>query len=83
MQFVPSEKGLVGHIGSDDFIVIFTGDDWLPCCNTILKTFGNVVPSYYKDEDVKAGDICTENRAGHICFYPLKRNTNQGLYSIL
>jgi GGDEF domain-containing protein/CBS domain-containing protein len=71
MQFVPSEKGLVGHIGGDDFIVIFTVDDWLPCCNTILKTFGNVVPSYYKDEDVKAGGICTENRAGHKCFFPL------------
>lgn len=71
MQFIPSEKGLVGHIGGDDFIVIFTGDDWLQCCNTILKKFGHIVPSFYKDEDVKAGGIRTENRAGHKCFYPL------------
>ncbi len=71
MQFVPPEKGQVGHIGGDDFIVIFTGDDWLPRCKSILKTFKHRVPSYYKNEDIKAGGIRTENRAGQKCFYPL------------
>jgi diguanylate cyclase (GGDEF)-like protein len=71
LQFVPAEKGQVGHIGGDDFIVILTDDDWLQLCNTILKAFENIVPMHYKDEDIKAGGICTENRAGHKCFFPL------------
>lgn len=71
IQFVPTEKGLVGHIGGDDFIVIFTCDDWLSCCKAILKSFKHLVPSYYKNEDIKAGGIQTENRAGQKCFYPL------------
>lgn len=70
-QLIPSDKGLVGHIGGDDFIVIFSCKDWLFCCKKILKTFKSLVPSYYKDGDVKAGGIHTENRSGQKCFYPL------------
>jgi diguanylate cyclase (GGDEF)-like protein len=70
-QFIPSEKGQVGHIGGDDFIVILMSDKWLQCCKAILKAFKKIVPNYYKTEDVKAGGMCAENRAGHKCFYPL------------
>jgi diguanylate cyclase (GGDEF)-like protein len=70
-EFVPLEKGQIGHIGGDDFIAIFTSEDWLPCCKAILKSFKSIVPRYYKDVDIKAGGIHTENRAGHKCFYPL------------
>lgn len=70
-QFIPPEKGQVGHIGGDDFIVIFIDDDWLKCCKIILEEFQNIVPSYYTDKDIKVGGIHTENRAGHKCFYPL------------
>jgi diguanylate cyclase (GGDEF)-like protein len=71
VQYVPIDTGLVGHIGGDDFIVIFTSDDWLACCKKILKTFKELVPHYYKDKDVKAGGIHTESRTGQKCFYPL------------
>ena len=70
-QFVPIKKGQIGHIGGDDFIVIFTCDDWLKCCKKILKIFKHIVPNYYKDEDIKAKGIHTDNRAGQKCFYPL------------
>lgn len=71
MKFVPPEKGLVGHIGGDDFIVIFTCDDWLQRCKIILKAFKEQVPNHYKGKDVKAGGIHTESRNGQKCFYPL------------
>lgn len=70
-QYVPAESGLVGHIGGDDFIVIFTGPDWLKRCENILESFENTVPTYYTDEDIKTGGIHTENRAGESCFFPL------------
>jgi diguanylate cyclase (GGDEF)-like protein len=70
-QFVNIENGLVGHIGGDDFIVIFTCSDWLKICKSILKTFKHIVLHHYNDEAIKAGGIQTENRAGEKCFYPL------------
>ncbi|WP_333874227.1 GGDEF domain-containing protein [Methylobacter sp.] len=70
-QHIPAESGLVGHVGGDDFIVIFTGNDWLQCCENILHNFEKIVPSYYKDEDIKTGGIHTENRKGEKCFFPL------------
>ncbi|MCK9395532.1 MAG: EAL and GGDEF domain-containing protein [Methylobacter sp.] len=70
-QYIPAESGRVGHIGGDDFIVIFTGHDWLKRCENILESFQNTVPAYYTDEDIKTGGIHTENRAGEKCFFPL------------
>ncbi len=68
---IPANSGVVGHIGGDDFIVIFTCDDWLMRCENILETFKNTVPAYYSDNDIKAGGIHTENRTGEKCFFPL------------
>lgn len=70
-QHIPAESGRVGHIGGDDFIVIFMANDWLSCCENILESFKNTVPSYYTDDDLKTGGIHTENRAGEKCFFPL------------
>ncbi|MGZ5056052.1 MAG: EAL domain-containing protein [Methylobacter sp.] len=70
-QHIPPESGLVGHIGGDDFIVIFLGNDWVRCCENILDAFKKVIPNYYKSEDIIAGGIFTENRAGDRCFFPL------------
>lgn len=71
INHIPAESGVVGHIGGDDFIVIFTCDDWLMRCKNILETFKNTVPAYYSDQDIKAGGIHTENRTGEKCFFPL------------
>lgn len=68
---IPAESGVVGHIGGDDFIVIFTCNDWLKRCESILESFKNTVPAYYNDKDLKAGGIHTENRVGELCFFPL------------
>jgi diguanylate cyclase (GGDEF)-like protein len=71
IQFISPEDGHIGHIGGDDFIVIFTCSDWLARCESILKTFESIVPAYYKDEDVRSGGIHAENRTGEKCFFPL------------
>jgi len=70
-QHISAESGRVGHIGGDDFIVIFMADDWLACCENILESFRNAVPAYYTEEDIKANGIHTENRVGEKCFFPL------------
>ncbi|MCK9395042.1 MAG: GGDEF domain-containing protein [Methylobacter sp.] len=70
-KYIPAESGRIGHIGGDDFIVIFTCNDWLIRCENILEAFKNTVPAYYSDKDIKAGGIHTENRTGEKCFFPL------------
>ncbi len=70
-KFVTPEFGRIGHIGGDDFIVVFTCEHWLFCCEQILTTFKYRVPNYYKSEDIEAGGICAENRQGEKCFYPM------------
>lgn len=68
---IPPNHGVVGHIGGDDFIVIFTNEHWLETCQHILDNFKKMVPSYYKPEDVAAGGIRGESRSGEKCFFPM------------
>jgi diguanylate cyclase (GGDEF)-like protein len=70
-QCVPPESGRVGHIGGDDFIVIFTGEDWLKRCEKVLEMFKKLVPTYYTEKDVDAGGIHAESRNGEKCFFPM------------
>ncbi len=68
---VPNEAGHVGHIGGDDFIVIFTSDDWFERCKAILKDFEHLVANCYKAEDVVRGGLHSEDRQGKKQFFPL------------
>jgi diguanylate cyclase (GGDEF)-like protein len=81
-QCIPPESGRIGHIGGDDFIVIFTGEDWLQRCELVLQTFEKLVPSFYTESDVQAGGIRAESRTGEKCFFPLS-SLSVGLVSPL
>lgn len=70
-RHITAESGHVGHIGGDDFIVIFTSEDWFECCQAILRDFQARAPDYYKAQDVIAGGIYSEDRHGNKQFFPL------------
>lgn len=70
-ECIPAEEGKIGHIGGDDFIVIFTGKDWFECVEKVLAKFEQLVPMYYTEKDVEAGGIHAENRNGEKCFFPM------------
>ncbi len=70
-QCIARYSGMVGHIGGDDFIVVFTCTDWLRCCQEVLVSFGKAVPRHYNDQDRKSGGIYAENRNGGRCFFPM------------
>ena len=71
IECVPIENGQVGHIGGDDFIVIFTCENWYYRCEVILGKFKNIISKHYKEDDLKAGGIHAESRYGEKKFYPL------------
>ena len=68
---VQSEEDFIGHIGGDDFILIFRSSDWQQRCEAILGRFEKVVVSYYSREDIEQGGIWSQDRAGNYRFFPL------------
>jgi EAL domain-containing protein (putative c-di-GMP-specific phosphodiesterase class I)/GGDEF domain-containing protein len=68
---VSQEHDKVGHIGGDDFVIIFRNGHCRETCEAILEQFEALVPSFYASEDVKAGGITGYDRQGNESFFPL------------
>ena len=64
-------SGFIGHIGGDDFMVVFDGDDAEPLCREIINEFELKSKSYFTAEHVKAGGYWATNREGQQQFVPL------------
>lgn len=64
-------QDLVGHIGGDDFIVIFRSRDWQERCHSILNEFRDCVRGFYNQEDFIQGGIKSVDRRGEKQFFPL------------
>jgi diguanylate cyclase (GGDEF)-like protein len=65
---VDSGIDFVGHIGGDDFIIIFRSGDWERRCNRILQRFEQEAPRYYDPEARKSGGIDVYDRVGNCTF---------------
>ena len=70
-QHVTADVGMIGHIGGDDFIVIFTTPHWQANCQAILNSFESLVPSFYNAADVESGGFYSEDRQGTKHFFQL------------
>jgi EAL domain-containing protein (putative c-di-GMP-specific phosphodiesterase class I)/GGDEF domain-containing protein/predicted transcriptional regulator len=65
-----SEADFVGHIGGDDFVLLFQSENWETLCQDILNTVEIVMPDFYDKKDVELGGINVEDRMGNVLFYP-------------
>jgi len=68
-EHVNCGENLVGHIGGDDFVVIFRGNDWYERCAQILECFRAKVDRFYNDEDNASGGIWSHDRNGDQTFF--------------
>lgn len=79
------ERDFVGHIGGDDFIVVFKSTDWRERCHKILGRFATDTRHLYQQAHLSAGGYMAENRQGSQVFHPLVSislgvvNVNQAL----
>ena len=55
----------IGHIGGDDFVFIAPDELMDQVCATIIREFDQKVPSFYSEEDRKAGFILGKDRQGN------------------
>lgn len=61
----------IGHIGGDDFIILFQSNDWENRCHQLLSHIAKDFPQFYSNDDRERGSIETENRQGEKQLHPL------------
>lgn len=64
-----------GHIGGDDFMVLFQSEDWEARCQEALRLFDQrileMIDSSQLTEQFNVSGYFAENRRGHLVFYSL------------
>jgi diguanylate cyclase (GGDEF)-like protein len=65
------ELDFLGHIGGDDFVLLFQSKDWEQRCRHMLARFEQEIEVLFDPQDLKAGGFEEEDRQGNILFFPL------------
>jgi diguanylate cyclase (GGDEF)-like protein len=61
----------LGHIGGDDFFILFRSDDWEARCHAILAQFEERSRTLFEARHVAEGGYFSEDRCGRTVFHPL------------
>jgi diguanylate cyclase (GGDEF)-like protein len=61
----------VGHIGGDDFLLVFQSEDWEERCRHMVALFNQRARTLFADEDIARQGIVGEDRHGNTQFFPL------------
>ncbi|MBB5191389.1 diguanylate cyclase (GGDEF)-like protein [Silvimonas terrae] len=64
MRAADPQTDFVGHIGGDDFVVIFRSGDWHERCEALLEEFAQRVSSFFYAEHLAAGFYEAPDRRG-------------------
>jgi len=64
-------RDFVGHVGGDDFVVLFQSDDWQARCTQIVQIFNQRALSMFDAEALERQGIEAEDRHGNPSFFPL------------
>lgn len=68
-EAIDPHNDFLGHIGGDDFIAIFSSEDWRSRCERALKNFEEKVKLFFSTKDLENGGYVTENRKGEKEFH--------------
>ncbi|QWV04283.1 GGDEF domain-containing protein [Pseudoalteromonas shioyasakiensis] len=66
-----TSKGFVGHIGGDDFMVVFDKNDAEQVCHDIIDKFELQSRAFFTPEHMEQGGYWASNREGKKQFVPL------------
>lgn len=61
----------VGHVGGDDYVVVFQNQDWQNCVQRVLDEFSQKRRSFYSPDHLEGGGIWAEDRFGEKRFFGL------------
>jgi len=66
-----NQRDFLGHVGGDDFIVLFQSPDWHERCHRIIAEFNAQAVQLFEESARLAGGIEAEDRQGVRRFFPL------------
>jgi diguanylate cyclase (GGDEF)-like protein len=64
-------RDFVGHVGGDDFILLYQSDNWQSQCEAIIEEFAQQARALFDETAREAGGIQAEDRHGVPRFFPL------------
>lgn len=65
------DRDFLGHIGGDDFLLVFRSSDWQRRCLGILDAFERGVARFFRAEHLIAGGYTSQDRQGREVQHPL------------
>ena len=65
------KRDFVGHVGGDDFIILFQSEDWLQRCEATIADFNVKAAQLFDPEARERGGIAAEDRSGNPAFFPI------------
>jgi diguanylate cyclase (GGDEF)-like protein len=65
------KRDFVGHVGGDDFIILFQSEDWLERCEKTIAEFNGKAEQLFDPEARERGGISAEDRSGNPAFFPI------------
>jgi diguanylate cyclase (GGDEF)-like protein len=68
---VAATRDFLGHVGGDDFIVLFQSLDWEARCEAIVSDFNQQARTLYDEQALEAGGVMAEDRHGTVRFHEL------------
>ena len=70
MEQCDSQLDFLGHVGGDDFILLFQSPDWETRCEKIVHEFGARAALMFDEQARARGGIDAEDRHGVMRFFP-------------
>lgn len=70
MEQCDPQRDFLGHVGGDDFILLFQSDDWRPRCERLVHDFSVRALTLFDEAARQAGGIQGEDRYGVPRFFP-------------
>ncbi len=65
------QRDFVGHVGGDDFVVLFQSSDWRARCERIISRFDAAALTLFDPESRTRGYLEAEDRTGNPAWFPL------------
>ncbi|RAO75510.1 EAL domain-containing protein [Dyella jiangningensis] len=69
-EHVDPALDFIGHIGGDDFVVLFQSEDWQARCERVIDAFNQRSPHLFDASDVARGGLRGKDRRGEPQFFP-------------
>ncbi|MFY8042572.1 MAG: diguanylate phosphodiesterase, partial [Rhodoferax sp.] len=70
MEQCDSQRDFLGHVGGDDFIILFQSPDWKARCERLVVDFAERAMAMFDDAARASGGIEAEDRHGVKRFFP-------------